>query len=285
LAEPHALEATLRAARESLLSRALRNVQLEEAIRRMPGDLDSYEIYADWLLENGEPDHGEAILFAVRRLRTGATDPLSVIAAEARLLQDRRRILGPLGDFGREAVECDLHLGFLHALRIYIQREKAATALRHGLTHRASAFLDSVGIHRKSRLHLPHVNEDRRTTEEVWEVLFDVKVPAWVRAVAVPLDHDQISAQLDALAHVRECSFPLRNHRPVATEIHRLKNLERLVFTSPESARAVQMESLFDCAPAFADIPRVHLAFDSRFGYDPKPLREALPNLTIGWHA
>jgi uncharacterized protein (TIGR02996 family) len=260
---------------------------MEKAIRLAPEDLDGYEVYADWLLEHGEADHGEAILFAVRRLRSGAADALSIIAAEARLLQDRRRILGPLGDFGREAVECDLHLGFVHALRIYIQREKAATALRHALTHRAFAFLDSVGIHRKSRIHLPHVNEDKKTEALVWETLFEVGIPTWIRAAALPLNTDAevLKSQLDALAHVRECTFPLRSHRAVAAGIHRLKKLERLAFTSPESARFVQMESLFDCAPAFAEIPRVHLAFDAAFGYDAKPLREALPNLTIGWHA
>lgn len=261
----------------------MRNFELEEAIRAAPADLDGYEVYADWLLERGEA-HGEAILFAVRRRRDPTSSPPSMteIAAEARLLRDRRRILGALGDFGREEVELDYDLGFVRAVRIYARGERAALALRHALPHRVTALLDSIGVLQKSSVRLPHVREDRKTAAAIWSTLREIGIPRWVGATALPLLGGEIEGQLDVLAHVRHCTFPYRTLSLVAPALHRLRALAHLAFTASSRPSPAALDALLDHAPTLARLPRLHLAFDPPFNYDRAPLHEALPNLSFG---
>lgn len=69
----------------------------------------------------------------------------------------------------------------------------------------------------------------------------------------------------------------------LSPHLFRLKSLERLVFTAAGPARAGTLNTLLEYAAELNEVPRVHLALDPTYGYDARPLREAMPALTVGW--
>jgi uncharacterized protein (TIGR02996 family) len=260
----------------------MRNHALEEAIRRAPDDLDAYEVYADWLIERGEPQ-GELILFDVRRKRSGTTTDFDVLAAEARILRDRRQIFGELGVVPREHVEWDIELGFLKALRIHADGEDAGRALRLALSHRVGAFLRELAVQKKQRLGSPVVSELRSTTRSIWDAILEVGLPSTLEAVALPLLSDDMEAQCHALAHVSRCVFPLRNAPTLAPHLPSLRALKSLTFTASKHRNELLLDALQAHAELFAGIERLELAIPYRnlHGFDLAPLRAAIPHLVV----
>ena len=262
----------------------MRNPELEAIITAAPDDLDGYEVYADWLIEQGEP-HGELILFEVRRRRSGVTPDFEVLAAEARLLQDRARMFGAFGALPKGAgVSSELDLGFLRSVSVW-EGEGASQALRLALTHRAGAFLRHLEVltheRRSFGSSLRNISTDRATARVVWDVLLEVGLPKTLESVGVLLLNDAIEAQCQALVHVPHCTFPLRCAGVLAPHVGALRALRSLTFTSSKRLTTVEIEAIVELAPRFAAIERIVLAVPPFSGLDLAPLRAALPQLVL----
>lgn len=263
-------------------SLALRNLELEAAILEAPGDLDAFEVYADWLLERGVA-HGEIISFAVRRRRAGkdATTDFPTLAAEARLLQDRARVFGPIGGLPRNHVNYDLELGFFAGVRVYATGDDAAHALRLALTERVGAFLRDVAVLDRTRLIEASPTDDRATTRAIWSVLEAAPLPRSVTSVALPLMADLKPEHFNALAGVAHCTFPLRNIVAIARELPRLRALRSLTLTSNRPLDRLTTDTLIEHARIFTPLP-----IQIRPRWAPPEhrdrLREALPQISFG---
>jgi uncharacterized protein (TIGR02996 family) len=90
-----------------------RNIDLERAIVENPNDLEAYLVYADWLIEHGDP-RGELVTAQAATERGGADERRAAIAVFAR---HRDYFLGPLGDLLR-ADAFDWRRGFIHHARL-----------------------------------------------------------------------------------------------------------------------------------------------------------------------
>lgn len=115
-----------------------RNPELEAAIAKNPHDLESYLVYADWLIEQGDP-RGELVTAQAMTERPGATAD-ERRAALAVFARHRDYFLGALADTVR-ADAFDWKRGFIHHARI----ASTYTVVTEGTPSRVS-LADVIGL-------------------------------------------------------------------------------------------------------------------------------------------
>lgn len=112
-AEVHRLAAGISARQPGMTAAMARNFSLEAAIASS-GDIATYQVYADWLIEQGDP-RGDLIALDIAHERDPHRSELSY-AREALLRAHADAWLGELA--GRRGVECTWQRGFLHAVTL-----------------------------------------------------------------------------------------------------------------------------------------------------------------------
>lgn len=124
-----------------------RNVELEAAIGEAIDDLDRYEVYADWLLEKGEP-RGELVQAQCRLEREGES-PSLLERVDDLLKEHGARWLGPAAV--ARAAEVEWKRGFVHSLFVIDDERADSTTRLHTwfvdevLKRPACAFVRSYG--------------------------------------------------------------------------------------------------------------------------------------------
>lgn len=114
-----------------------RNEDLERAIANAPDDFSSYVVYADWLLEQGNP-RGE--LIGLQRLNKKRE-------SEALLQKHAADLLGPLSNFPEAITNVLWHMGFVRACRVATAEDQdGEEALRALSGHPSFTFLRKLTV-------------------------------------------------------------------------------------------------------------------------------------------
>jgi uncharacterized protein (TIGR02996 family) len=168
-----------------------RNLSLEAAIASS-GDVGTYEVYADWLIEHGDP-RGDLITLDIACER----DP-----DNTRLKDQRNALLGAHADpwlgalAGRPEVECVWHRGFLHAVTI-----GQTDDTRHATAYAALRGLPTAALLRE--LTLWEHWSDEPWLQPAVEALAEHGISESLRSLAFGASHRHQhwgTAKLDSLA-------------------------------------------------------------------------------------
>ncbi len=125
---------------------AVRNRELEAVIAADPSAIEPYLVYADWLLERGDP-RGELIVLHHRMASAGPDDRAAVAHAARRLLvAHRAHLVGPAIAYAGALCVVEMRLGFVRSVRLSMDGDDAARfqAWLDAEDHPATRFLEAI---------------------------------------------------------------------------------------------------------------------------------------------